>query len=80
MMIEKLFLLIFRTERLINEEIKSYIFCEAKIIDLTAAKYMTEFTSDENLASSMGNSYRRKGYFGHLMKVMKIYSSIQTTN
>ena len=41
MMIEKLFLLIFRTERLINEEIKSYIFCEAKIIDLTAAKYMS---------------------------------------
>ena len=28
----------------------------------------------------MSNNYRRKSYFGHLMKIMKIYSGIQTTD
>jgi len=28
----------------------------------------------------MGYSYRRKGFFGYLMKIMKIYSGIQTTD
>lgn len=28
----------------------------------------------------MSNHYRRKPYFGHLMKIMKIYSGIQTTD
>lgn len=80
MMLEKLFLLIFRTERIINEEIKHYIFCEAKIIDITAGRYLSQFQNDEQIAASMGCAYRRKGYFGHLMKIMKIYSGIQTTD
>jgi|LakMenEpi03Aug12_release.lakeMendotaPanAssembly.Ray.scaffolds.fasta_scaffold3018767_2 hypothetical protein len=28
----------------------------------------------------MGSTYRRKPFFGHLMKIMKIYSGIQTTD
>ena len=28
----------------------------------------------------MSTNYRRKSYFGHLMKIMKIYSGIQTTD
>jgi hypothetical protein len=28
----------------------------------------------------MACPYRRRGYFGHLMKIMKIYSGIQTTD
>lgn len=65
---------------MINEEIKHYIFCEAKIIDITAGRYLSQFQNDEQIAVSMGRTYRRKGYFGHLMKIMKIYSGIQTTD
>ncbi len=72
--------MIFRTERHINEEIKHFIFCELKIIDLTAGRYLTLFQNDEQIAASMANNFRRKGYFGHLMKIMKIYSGIQTTD
>jgi hypothetical protein len=65
---------------MLNEELKNYIFCEAKIIDITAGRYLSNFPNDEQIAVSMGTTYRRKGFFGHLMKIMKIYSGIQTTD
>lgn len=59
---------------------KHYIFCEVKIIDITAGRYLNQFQNDEQVVASMGCGFRRKGYFGHLMKIMKIYSGIQTTD
>ena len=50
------------------------MFCEIDIIDLTAGKVMSMY--DEGKLFEM---MRKKMYFGHFMRILKIYSGIQTT-
>jgi hypothetical protein len=48
------------------------LFCEISIIDLTAKRLLDDFSSFEKA--------RKKGYFGILMKIIKIYCSISASN
>lgn len=66
---------IFTTEKNIYERYKEYLFCEISIIDLTAKRVLEAFPEGDAL-----ERVRAKGYFGNLMKIIKIYSSISTTN
>lgn len=51
------------------------MFCEISVIDLTAKRLLDMFSDSDVLEKA-----KAKGYFGILMKIIKIYSSISTTN
>ncbi len=74
MLIEKSFLHVFISERKIYERYKRHLFCEIDIIELTAGRVMAVY--DE---AKVFEVLRRKMYFGHFMRILKIYSGIQTT-
>ena len=69
-LIERAFLHIFVSEKMYYEEHKLYLFCEMNIIKRTVSGIVGE--KFEVLKS--------KPFFGHLMRIIKIYSNIQTTN
>lgn len=45
------------------------------IIDITATRFLNTFTEEKDQ-----NEGKKKGYFGHFMRILKIYSGIQTTD
>ena len=59
---------VFSDEKLIYEDYKEHLFCEVDIIQLTIPKI-----HNETLASM-----RDKHWFGHLVRIIKNYSKIQT--
>jgi hypothetical protein len=69
-LIERTFLHLFVNEKKFYEEYKYYIFCGMNIIAKTAGRIVNE----------KFQQVRSKGYFGHLMRIIKIYSTIQTTD
>jgi hypothetical protein len=75
MLIEKSFLHIFISDRAIYEQYKKYLFCEMDIIEITANKFLSMFPGEKEQSSA-----KKKGYFGHFMRILKIYSGIQTTD
>lgn len=66
-LIEKTLLHIFSNEKSLYENYKQHLFCEIDIIGRTA-----------NVV--INREKRFLGYYGHLMRIIKIYSSIQTIN
>jgi hypothetical protein len=74
MLIEKSFLHVFISERKIYEQYKKHLFCEIDIIDLTANRVLGQYED-----SKVFETLKRKTYFGHFMRILKIYSGIQTT-
>lgn len=51
------------------------MFCEISIIDLTTKRLLDTFQDEAPFEKA-----RKRGYFGPLMKIVKIYSSIETRN
>lgn len=70
MLIERTFLHLFVNEKRFYDEYKHYSFCGMNIIARTAGR----------IAGEKFQQLKSRGYFGHLMRIIKIYSSIQTTN
>ena len=73
MLIEKSFLHLFISDRKIYNQYKKHLFCEIDIIDCTAGTFIKMFSSDQ-----MFQQAKKKPYFGHFMRILKIYSGIQT--
>lgn len=74
MLIEKSFLHVFISERKIYDKYKKHLFCEVDIIQLTAGKVISLYED-----TKIFEILRTKKYFGHFMRILKIYSGIQTT-
>jgi hypothetical protein len=72
-LVEKSFLHIFISERKIYQQYKKHLFCEIDIIDGTAGYFLRLFPIDRLFEEG-----RKKLYFGHFMRILKIYSGIQT--
>lgn len=51
------------------------MFCEISLIDLTAKRLLELFPGQDCLEKA-----KKKGYFGVLIRIIKNYSSIVTTN
>lgn len=51
------------------------MFCTISVIDLTAKRLLQQFSETDGF-----EKIKAKGYFGILMKIIKIYSSISTNN
>lgn len=62
------------TDKKIYENYKKYLFCEISVIDLTVSKILSLYPDGE-LEQAM-----KKPYFGIFMKIVKIYSGIETTD
>ena len=75
MLIEKSFYHIFISERQIYDEYKKHLFCDLDIIDITVSRMLRMFPEDNFL-----NMAKKKPYFGHFMRILKIYSGIQPTD
>lgn len=75
MLIEKSFYHVFISERKIYEEYKKHLFCELDIIDITVNKMLKLFKEEAFLDQA-----KSKAYFGHFMRILKIYSGIQPTD
>ena len=73
MLIEKSFLHVFISDRKIYLEYKKHLFCEIDVIEITAGAFEKMLG-----AENMFNEGRKKPYFGHFMRILKIYSGIQT--
>lgn len=74
MLVEKSFYHVFISERKIYEEYKKHLFCELDIIDLTANRILRLFPEQNFLALAS-----KKPYFGHFMRILRIYSGIKPT-
>lgn len=74
MLIEKSFLHIFISDRRIYQEYKKHLFCELDVIEMTAGAFERMFSIDKIFQEG-----RKKPYFGHFIRILKIYSGIQTT-
>lgn len=75
MLIEKSFYHIFISERKIYEEYKKHLFCDLDIIELTVGRALRLFPEEH-----FYDNIKRKAYFGHFMRILKIYSGIQPTD
>ena len=75
MLIEKSFYHVFISERKIYEDYKRHLFCELDIIDATVTRVLRLFKEDGFLEQA-----KAKPYFGHFMRILKIYSGIQPTD
>lgn len=75
MLIEKSFYHVFISERKIYEEYKKHLFCELDIIDITVNRMLKQFREDNFLQQA-----KNKPFFGHFMRILKIYSGIQPTD
>lgn len=62
-LIEKLFAIIFKTDRSIGEAYKVHLFCELDII-----------LRSIQMIGGQQASHHKKGFFGHMFKIVKIYS------
>jgi hypothetical protein len=51
------------------------LFCELDIIDATVNRILRLFP-EQNLLAQL----KKKAYFGHFMRILKIYSGIQPTD
>lgn len=49
------------------------MFCEIDIIDCTAGTFYKMFSTEQLFKEG-----KKKAYFGHFMRILKIYSGIQT--
>jgi hypothetical protein len=72
MLIEKSFYHIFISERKIYEDYKKHLFCDLDIIDITVSRVLKMFPEDK-----FYEHIKKKAYFGHFMRILKIYSGIQ---
>jgi hypothetical protein len=72
-LVEKSFLHIFISDRKIYSNYKKHLFCEIDIIDSTAGFFMRQFPIEKLFEEG-----KKKSYFGHFMRILKIYSGIQT--
>lgn len=70
MLIERTFLHLFVNEKKFYDDYKHYCFCGMNIIARTAGR----------ISHDKFQQLKGKGFFGHLMRIIKIYSSIQTTD
>lgn len=75
MLIEKSFYHVFISERKIYQEYKRHLFCEVDIIDITVNRMLKNFREQKFLDEA-----KSKSYFGHFMRILKIYSGIQPTD
>lgn len=75
MLIEKSFYHVFISERSIYDDYKRHLFCDLDIIDATVSRVLRLFREDNFLAQA-----KAKPYFGHFMRILKIYSGIQPTD
>lgn len=75
MLIEKSFYHVFISERRIYEDYKRHLFCDLDIIDATVSRILRLFKEDNFLQQAQA-----KPYFGHFMRILKIYSGIQPTD
>jgi len=69
--IERAFFAIFCSERKVCEEYRRYLFCTAGIIEMTAGEGLKRIPKPNDTSA-------RLGWFGYLMKIVKVYSKIQT--
>jgi hypothetical protein len=74
MLIEKSFLHVFISERKVYEQYKRHLFCEIDIIELTANRVLSQYEEGK-----IFEGLKKKKCFGHFMRILKIYSGIQTT-
>lgn len=72
MLIEKSFLHVFISDRKIYQQYKKHLFCEVDVIQITAGAFSAKFGFE-----NMFREGRKKPYFGHFMRILKIYSGIQ---
>ena len=72
-LIERSFLHIFEASKKIYDVYKRHLFCEVSIIELTGKRVIDTFSSQDSF-----KVMKRKGYFGLLIRIIKIYSGIQT--
>lgn len=72
-LIEKSFLHVFISDRMIYAEYKKHLLCELDIIDCTAGHIARLFPDEDMLEKA-----KKKQYFGHFMRILKIYSGIET--
>lgn len=75
MLIEKSFYHVFISERKIYEEYKRHLFCDIDIIECTANRMLRLFSHDHFLKHAS-----KKSYFGHFMRILRIYSGIKPTD
>lgn len=75
MLVEKSFYHVFISERKIYEEYKKHLFCDLDIIELTASRILRLFPEQEFLSAAS-----KKPYFGHFMRILRIYSGIKPTD
>jgi len=66
---------VFISERKIYDEYKRYLFCKLDIIDLTVNRISKMFQEDKFMEEAS-----KKGYFGHFMRILKIYSGLEQTD
>lgn len=75
MLVEKSFYHVFISERKIYEEYKKHLFCDLDIIELTASRILRLFPEQGFLSAAS-----KKPYFGHFMRILRIYSGIKPTD
>lgn len=75
MLIEKSFYHVFISERKIYEDYKRHLFCELDIIESTANRMLRLFPQENFLKAAS-----KKPYFGHFMRILRIYSGIKPTD
>ena len=63
------------TDKKIFDKYRRYLFCEISIMDLTIRRLSEMFPNDENLLQ-----VRKTPYFGILMSIVKVYSTITTSD
>jgi hypothetical protein len=71
--VERAFCAVFCSERRVCEVYRKYLFCEASIIEKTAGECL-------NRVESIGDQSLKLGWFSYLMKIVKVYSKIQTND
>lgn len=77
-MVEKVFYQMFNSERSVFEEYKKYLFCQANLIEITVGNYLAKIKDLGQFKANINSLH--EGYFAYLMRIIKIYSKIQTND
>lgn len=77
-MVEKVFFLVFNSDKGVFEEYRKYLFCQANLIEITVGNYVGRIGDLHQFRLAISTSH--EGFFAYLMRIVKIYSKIQTND
>lgn len=60
------------------EEYRKYLFCQANLIEITVGSYIARIADLSQFRLAISSSH--EGFFAYLMRIVKIYSKIQTND